>query len=451
MSQPSGLVAITGSTRPYIFDLPLLLSLPTDFEFRFRYRHQWVEPAVRNAEASWGDRELFLYFHCVDTGTLIPIRRGTVIKLESIGPMLFLRFRAGELVGPEVDLKEVFGTPLKEMIDQRRASLTAEAREHTGITASLNDLLPNGSYLFSPSVQASGIWSTGSKISSADRWAHLVALLQPSPSLLGIPFFHILGFEREDATLVPSKAIRNRCAMRSLQKVHGYELIEGDRYRLRIAQWAEPPSERLQAARVECVFDTASLRLEGSSGRVVGRYDILEYAVRALVSSEFEVALRAEPLPVGEVAPPKEDGDSKVPAAVDPEAMVTNGEGVLEPPPKQVGGSKVPAVVDPGGMATNGESVAWDSWPTTFVARIPVKVRWNRALTALRAGLFLLAAVVYWQAPAGGDTRELIRVGATLVMFALGKDLADRLLKSREHTQRLAQEEDRLAGLHKKP
>src|SRR5690349_8653050 len=90
------LVAVTGSQRPYIFDLPHLLSLPKGFEFRFRYRPRWVDEKlvaqIVNHGETFAGRQMVILFHSQDSKRLIPVRRGEVIAFESVGPMIFLRF-----------------------------------------------------------------------------------------------------------------------------------------------------------------------------------------------------------------------------------------------------------------------------------------------------------------------------------------------------------------------
>ena len=95
------LVAVTGSQEPYIYDLPHLLALPSEFEFRFRYRPQWVEAEVLSEISEDNDlygRPLIVLFHSQQNRVLIPIRRATVARIERLGPMVFVRFRVGALV-----------------------------------------------------------------------------------------------------------------------------------------------------------------------------------------------------------------------------------------------------------------------------------------------------------------------------------------------------------------
>ena len=81
------LVAVTGSQEPYIYDLPHLLSLPAEFEFRFRYRAFWVEPEVlaqvRSDRHAFAGSTLVILFHSQDKSRVLPIRRATIIESKN--------------------------------------------------------------------------------------------------------------------------------------------------------------------------------------------------------------------------------------------------------------------------------------------------------------------------------------------------------------------------------
>src|SRR5579859_5987408 len=109
-------VAVTGSRRPYIFDLPQLLALPENFEFRFRYRYEWVADELKTEldrfigrKRGWFEKSclaghsLLVVFHSQDTKRLLPLRRCTIVAAELLGPMVFIRFRVGAFVAISAD------------------------------------------------------------------------------------------------------------------------------------------------------------------------------------------------------------------------------------------------------------------------------------------------------------------------------------------------------------
>src|SRR5258708_2107356 len=73
-AQEEALIAVTSSALPYLYDVPHLLSLPDGFEFRFRYRRQWIDPPLLNAiEArprAFERMPFIILFHSLETGVL---------------------------------------------------------------------------------------------------------------------------------------------------------------------------------------------------------------------------------------------------------------------------------------------------------------------------------------------------------------------------------------------
>src|SRR5258708_37774647 len=88
---PKELVAITSSVTPYIYDLPQLMSLPSGFEFRFRYRPLWIEERVLQRPSDFVMGTITILFHSLDRKCLIPMRRGIVTNIETIGPFVYVQ------------------------------------------------------------------------------------------------------------------------------------------------------------------------------------------------------------------------------------------------------------------------------------------------------------------------------------------------------------------------
>src|SRR3954463_2651088 len=104
MAKKEPLVAVTSTNRPYLYDTPNVLSLPVGTEFRFRYQGRWVDPAIRNcvlgSPKELDGARLILVCHSQDTGHLIPLREAKVVRVEVLGPVTYVRFRAGAFLSP---------------------------------------------------------------------------------------------------------------------------------------------------------------------------------------------------------------------------------------------------------------------------------------------------------------------------------------------------------------
>jgi hypothetical protein len=371
------LLAVTGSKPPYIFDLPQLLSLPTGFEFRFRYRHKWVDQGLVRRIVDHGEtfagREMVILFHSQESKRLIPVRRGTVIRLEAIGPMIHLRFRVSEF--PRVSLN-VESYSRSELVDTHLALTTLRdvSKGLVGPIAGsdrydLSNPLPDGYYVRDATRGLVGAeWDSD----DATAWARLAAILHEEPSLNGIPLFYLLGFRGETGKVLAPGPVKNRYSF-TREEIFGFPLVESERYRMRVLEWSEPPrGGAQQLIRVRCEYDKTRLLLEGASDLVVGRYDVIEFRFSAVRSGYSEVALRAE----------AEERRERV-------------------------GTDNPTPVLP----------AWTAWPSIFAARVPVIVQ-PRALPLVLAALVSVvgAAVYLFVAPQvvnaqGRAFLELIAIG----------------------------------------
>lgn len=412
------LVTITGSQKPYICDLPHLMSLPVGFEFRFRYRHRWVDNSILEATANdrhaYAGRQIIIIFHSQDSRRVIPIRVATILAVESVGPMIFVRFRVGPFFKVGLDIAKYSSSEPDSSVAAGE-KLVRRATEILGIedrpdVLDLSGPLPAGWYLRSSSSDVSD--DELDSDSAVAAWARMVAILHCEPSLTGIPFFFLMGFRSEDGTVIEPHSIQNRFSP-TREAINGFELRESTRYRMRVAEWCESPKEVEQRpVLINCEYDKTQFALEGSSNLVVGRYDVIEFTFSCLQSGYSEMALRAQP---------QHDWSGRVSSA-----DRTPG----------CSGRAVPESPDAKQSEVSGEAVApWDGWPAIFVARVPVIVKPKTVRTVLAAlamivGLGLYLAVAPYVGPLFGEkwksAAEL--AGLAALFFGYGR-IVERLEK----------------------
>jgi hypothetical protein len=412
------LVAVTGSTVPYIYDLPHLLSLPPGFEGRFRYDRRWVDPQVRQAlEAkesakALGGAKVLLTFHSRESRRLLPVRAGTVISVERLGPLYYLRFTVEEFVCVP-----------REVVDSEdpgaAAAAASTALEQFGIDLlgasdwNLAEGLPNGKYLFITtgggdawrafqSSQRLGSPPPEQALGTIDQqWARVVSLLRDEPHLSGIPMFHLHGIVDRAGRLRKPSEMQNSFARTGLNS-SGYRLVDGDRYRLRLIQWrgrsSADPERRYRAV---CEVDETTVHLEGKSDLVLGWYDILEYSLRAIMPGYSELLLRAD-------------------------VIAPNAAGAAaSSPPEEA------------------------AWPQVYTVRVPVQVRrrWRRVFGALAlgfAGAVLLlgpSIVPVWfpalQPHLTDAVRTVLQFFGTLLIFVAYGSFLSGYVKFAGDTQKL--------------
>ena len=413
------LVAVTGSTVPYIYDLPHFLSLPPGFEGRFRYDPRWVDPQVREALESEesatavGGAKVILTFHSRESRRLLPLRAGTVISLERLGPLYYLRFAVEEFVCvPPAVLDPNEGSEATAAASAALAELGIDLLNASGWN--LAEGLPDGKYLSLASdgddpwhtfqsSQHSGLPARGEQARGTidQQWARVVSLLRNEPHLSGVPMFHLHGIVDRGGGMRKAKEMQNSFA-RTGQTSSGYRLVDGERYRLRLIQWrgrsSANPERRYRAV---CEVDEKTVHLEGKSDLVLGKYDVLEYSLRAIMPGYGELLLRAD--------------------AIAPHAAGAGGSS----PPEDV------------------------PWPQVYAVRVPVRVRrrWTRvfgALTLAVVGAMLLLApsvVPVWfptlEPHLTDAVRTVLQLFGTLFIFVAYGSFLSGYVKFAGDTQKL--------------
>jgi len=170
------LVAVTGSDKPYLYDLPHLLSLPVGFEFRFRYRCKWVEDNLLQKLQEDKDvlekSKVVILFHSRRLGRLLVLRKAEVITVERFEDIVFLRLKLGEI--PDASLND------GERVGRKALGLDE------GVD--LNKGLQPGFYFRENQLSACS-YSAAFQGEACKNWVALVRTLQEEPYLDGVPMF----------------------------------------------------------------------------------------------------------------------------------------------------------------------------------------------------------------------------------------------------------------------
>jgi len=424
--------AVTGSQRPYIYDLPQVLSLPHGFEFRFRYRHQWIDnrlwDRIRNDAKSFEGRDLILLFHSQEEQRIVPLRRATIVRVEELGALVFIRFRLCEFVKSTLLDLRASG---RKASTQRKQQSTAwmDGVVQLGGSSSpgfgqfdLAKSLPEGWY-FRSAAASSLAWSND----PVDAWSALATMLQDEANLSGVPLFYLLGFEDEHRKLIKPSVVRNR--FRSAAAVTGFRLVERARYRLRLLTW-NGSYPKAAAMRVNSHVDPAILSLEGAADLVLGRYDILEYTFVGNKAGYAELGIAAEPIePIGEST----DDTNDAPA-----------NSVL----RRMAASLGWRIGQTRATPQKKETDQWKKWPAIYLARIPIKMRISIPRAMLTLLLALSGLALYLGAPQlfptkAGEPPNTIASGlqalGLLIAFICVSGITEKLIKVREHVIKLGE------------
>ena len=372
-----------------------------------------------------------LFFHSQETKRIIPLRRCSIISVENLGPLVFLRFRVGDFIQLESAIPGSIDPQPRAGAADELSKTALDFVGNLGGSASLDlsQSLPEGAYFRPAKASCSAFsWITESGVRElASAWASLITILQNEPNLMGIPMFYLLGFQQEDGEFVSPRSIKNRFSD-TRQPIQGFRLVERDRYRLRILQWHEPPQKEpsklspepalapdYQPVRVNCTVNQDSLLLEGASNLVVGRYDVLELTFLARRHGYSELTLRAEPLITESETPDRGKVDQRVDPVPQP---ATAKDGGTAPEYQASAAGKPPQQVP---------------WPAIYAVRVPIHVRHNLGRLLLLSligiagiGLFHLSG------PLGSPYSQAAQlIGLSMVLLTIG-DYLERFVKVRE-------------------
>lgn len=293
------LVAITGSKKPYVYDLPQLLALPEGLEFRFRFRDRWVDERVREEMRDGGPsrQPLLLVYWSAETGRLIPLRWARLTNIQRYGPVTYCAF---SLRGFAVDVGREWSTtklvsafwPGREDLDLKRALPSHLFWVEEGLVAPDTAHLefPNGSSELDPSGWARQWWQIVRRFAPDQEEDGCIL----EDGLLGLPLFHVLGFFDEKGDHRRVEIIRNKCGHYDKDPAPGYELTMGENYRLKVVQWCalKQGSHLSHPLDLDCVTETSGLKKQGAFSRVYGRYDVINIDLRAVSLEDGEIALK---------------------------------------------------------------------------------------------------------------------------------------------------------------
>jgi len=262
-------IAVTSSNTPYLYDTPNVLSLPKDAEFRFRYQEKWTEPeflplAGRHRDHFKGTK-VILVFHSEASGSLVPLREVEVVRVEVLGPVVYVRFKVGRFFKPP---DSAIQDPTRALAEStRQMSTLLELPTNTVLT----ERLPLGHYF--RRVPAGSKPPEWNEAVDSNSWWRVVSLFRKEPSVEKLPFFFVLGLASANG------------------RPHGWTgLSQGGRYRLRVLEWCFERGTR-PVAKVSCFSSPDLLVLEAASNLVVGQYDVIDFDFVATKRGKGQLAI----------------------------------------------------------------------------------------------------------------------------------------------------------------
>ena len=249
---------ITNTIRPYCFDVPRLMALPDQFEYRFRYRERWLQRGLQGTGMQ--GRAAVIVMRDFDTSGFHAIRLARITKVEEYGEIKHIVFAVCEY-------------PSKHWRDEVVHILqqTLKAIHETNVGG--RDLSP-----LVLELDASFPDSTDRNDSEqAKHWDDVVSSLGGLECFKDYSFFRVLGVKDSKKRETPTASYEGRGG-------RAFKLSPAKSYDLQVLQklpWRLSENESISNPfEVKLTTTGSALALVRDSETVVGKYDVLSFLFR---------------------------------------------------------------------------------------------------------------------------------------------------------------------------
>jgi hypothetical protein len=254
--QPKTCLLVTSTT--YARDVVNLLCLPEGLQYRFRYRSQWVSPEILgNPSVLKGMKAVIVYFYGSGPGEqereFLPIREVEIEEVESLGDILYLRFKTGRFYEQVSRKSAPHPNPRSSIIENAMKPFLQAAYPFLSRYLVLDDLIS-----FEPAQNELLSWS------NLVQW---ICDLEPFERVSFLKVIRVVdqnGKQVDPTVLVSEGKFITR----------GYNLRGGATYQLELLQRTNDKLRLVQQFEIRLKAPESLVPIQNAV--VVGRYDRLE-------------------------------------------------------------------------------------------------------------------------------------------------------------------------------
>jgi len=255
------LVMITNNRSPYLYDIPLVLSLPKGFTYRFRYTERWLQE--KNIKC--GVKALIVLRN-YNTAKLYPIRNAIITKVEQFGPIRYIEFSVRNFVAYTEKSSEC-QQKIKEFTMKVKETLKKKYKN-----AGKTDMSPLV-FLMEPLDRLGDTESEYTKKQEHEQWSSILKLLSKMRCYSDLSFLKIESLKTMRGDEYTCKKLKN--------DIMGYKIPGGKTYILHVLQSVPyDPSSReefLKPHNVELQTEEEILYKMKSTNYIVGKYDYFHF------------------------------------------------------------------------------------------------------------------------------------------------------------------------------
>ena len=264
------LYVIPNAIVPYAYETIAILGIPNGFIRRFRFREKWVSEQFKINYKDFINKPLFIILRDFETGSLIPLRSGTVENINKIGDTFFISYKQGPLVeyesNPPTREKQILSFN-EQFFEYHRDKIAKNPNQH------IKPLVFGTNFKFE--LINANYSATDYYEQDLERFENIISCIQSIDIFNGVQFLKIVDLTKmKDG--IPA----------DVKDCH-YLLNEGVEYKLRIYQTA--PTLLLYNMKepndISISSDSKYVNVIQGKKRAVGKYDVLSYIFRTTVNS----------------------------------------------------------------------------------------------------------------------------------------------------------------------
>lgn len=261
------LIMVTNNTRPYMYDVPLLLSLPEGFSYRFRYTERWIKEKDLKSKI-----KALIVIRDFNTAKLFPIRHAVVTKVESFGFIRYIEFSVGKFVSYSRDIDN-----RQQKIENftRRVMETLKSNYNNTPKKDMTPLV----FLLDSLENFKDTESKYSETQEYEQWSNILQLLSNMECYSELSFLKIESLKSMSSDEYSCEKLKN--------EVVGYKVLGGKTYILNVLQSVPynpiTDEEFNKPHKIELQTEEEVLPRMKSINHVVGKYDLLHFIFKTEV------------------------------------------------------------------------------------------------------------------------------------------------------------------------
>ena len=246
---------ITNTIVPYCYDIAHVLSLPTCFSHRFRYRAKWIKLSCKTEDIK--DMDGLVVLRNFETGNFVPVRYIQIEDVLSVGDINYIEFK----------VKDYFPVTKMQSVSEGIRTILAQKGFESKGGHSLECLVLE--------IDSKVIGETAKEttVEEHEKWSEILQVIGEMDCYKDFGFLRVLHVR--DSKRIPASAVQDET------RKYSFILKPNHLYFLDVIQHIPWELEKTESIKVpydvELKAETDEVVVLRRIQRVVGKYDLLRF------------------------------------------------------------------------------------------------------------------------------------------------------------------------------